>query len=126
MVSHKWVPNAVVQVTKSNFIGAFQQLKAHIRESDYIAISSQKTGGGSALWHRVLPIDTPQISYLKCKLAAETYEVFQFAVCPFKFDGSNVVAFPYFLFSYLNSFIPLKSAKSQLMDVNMLCYSQQL
>nr|XP_029116591.1 poly(A)-specific ribonuclease PARN-like isoform X2 [Elaeis guineensis] len=97
---HCWC-RAVKQITKSNFSAALQQIKAHIKDADFIAVSSQKTGDLSASsshrypWRRVLPIDVPETAYLKAKLAAETFELLQFAVCPFRFQGSKLVAFPY-------------------------------
>ncbi|KAG1331568.1 putative Poly(A)-specific ribonuclease PARN-like [Cocos nucifera] len=95
---HRWA-GAVKQITKSNFSAALQQIKAHIHYADFIAVSSQKTGDLSASshrypWRRVLPIDIPETAYLKAKLAAETFELLQFAVCPFRFQGSKLVAFP--------------------------------
>ncbi|KAG1368023.1 hypothetical protein COCNU_14G004910 [Cocos nucifera] len=76
---HRW-GGAAKQITKSNFSAALQQIKAHIQDADFIAISSQKTGDLSASshrcpWRRVLPIDIPETAYLKAKLAAETFEL---------------------------------------------------
>ncbi|KAK1270435.1 Poly(A)-specific ribonuclease PARN-like [Acorus gramineus] len=94
----------VKQVTKRNFQEAVQELKQRIFESDFISISTKKTGSFSSSssqsrWRRVLPIDTPQTAYLKAKAAAETFELFQFSVCPFRINSSSssskVVAFPY-------------------------------
>ncbi|MQL69169.1 hypothetical protein Taro_001445 [Colocasia esculenta] len=109
---------AVKQVTKSNFRQAIEQLRDHVQDADFIAVSTQKTGsaffpssassfpssartkvGGShALhlgWRCVSPIDTPKMAYLKAKLAAERFELLQFAVCPFRLQGSKVIAHPY-------------------------------
>ncbi|XP_008799184.1 poly(A)-specific ribonuclease PARN-like isoform X1 [Phoenix dactylifera] len=97
---HRW-GGAVKQITKSNFSAALQQIKVHIQDADFIAVSSQKTGDLAASsshrypWRRILPIDIAETAYLKAKLAAETFELLQFAVCPFRFQGSKVVAFPY-------------------------------
>ncbi|PKU85625.1 poly(A)-specific ribonuclease PARN-like [Dendrobium catenatum] len=90
----------VKQVTKSNFAAAIQQIKADIEAAEFVAISTRKTGDFSSSslrhpWRRVLPIDTSETAYLKSKLAAETFELFQFAVCPFSIRGSKVVAIPY-------------------------------
>ncbi|KAH0461579.1 hypothetical protein IEQ34_009154 [Dendrobium chrysotoxum] len=90
----------VKQVTKSNFAAAIQQIKADIEAAEFVAISTRKTGDFSSSslrhpWRRVLPIDTSETAYLKSKLAAETFELLQFAVCPFSIRGSKVVAFPY-------------------------------
>ncbi|KAM0944147.1 putative poly(A)-specific ribonuclease [Dioscorea sansibarensis] len=95
---------AVKQVTKSNFLAALEQIKKHIHESDFIAISTQRTGDFSGAsspsshrhpWRRVLPVDTSETAYLKAKHAAERFELLQFAVCPFRLRGSKVVAHPY-------------------------------
>ncbi|WOL11347.1 hypothetical protein Cni_G20109 [Canna indica] len=91
---------AVKQVTKSNFAAALQQFKAHIDTADFVAVSCRKTGDCSTSslrhpWRRILPIDTPEIAYLKAKLAAESYDILQFAICPFRLHGSKVLAFPY-------------------------------
>ncbi|KAJ0988982.1 hypothetical protein J5N97_007338 [Dioscorea zingiberensis] len=95
---------AVKQVTKSNFSAALEQIKKHINDSDFIAISTQKTGdfsGSSSTsshrhpWRRVLPIDTQETAYLKAKHAAERFELLQFAICPFRLNGSKVLAHPY-------------------------------
>ena len=87
---------AVKQVTKTNFSSVLQQIRAHIKQSDFIAVSSQKTGdfSSSSTWRRILPIDTPEIAYLKSKVAADTFQLLQFAVCPFSIHGSKVLAFP--------------------------------
>ncbi|XXG78791.1 hypothetical protein AAC387_Pa08g2656 [Persea americana] len=86
---------AVKQVTKANFSPALGELKDRITNSDFIAVSSQKTGASSAPWTRILPIDTSETAYLKAKAAAERFEVLQFAVCPFKIQGSKIIASPY-------------------------------
>uniref|UniRef100_A0A1D1XX06 Poly(A)-specific ribonuclease PARN-like n=1 Tax=Anthurium amnicola TaxID=1678845 RepID=A0A1D1XX06_9ARAE len=103
---------AVKQVTRRNFAEALQQIKDHLVHADFVAVSTQKTGSAfpsssssSSLqfyapalpswWHRVSHIDTPETAYLKAKLAAERFELFQFAVCPFRLRGSKVVAHPY-------------------------------
>ncbi|CAA7396132.1 unnamed protein product [Spirodela intermedia] len=114
--SRHW--GSVKQVTRSNFAEALQQIREHIRDADFIAVSSQKTGAafpsssssasispfpaaaaadasGHPWWHRVSPIDSLQTAYLKAKVAAERFEVLQFAICPFRLQGSKVVAYPY-------------------------------
>ncbi|XP_043698113.1 poly(A)-specific ribonuclease PARN-like isoform X1 [Telopea speciosissima] len=85
----------VKQVTKSNFSEALEEIKKHIQDSDFIAVSSQKSGAFSAPWRRVLPFDTPETAYCKAKDAAEKFQLFQFAVCPFSIKESKVIAFPY-------------------------------
>ncbi|CAA6659814.1 unnamed protein product [Spirodela intermedia] len=74
--SRHW--GSVKQVTRSNFAEALQQIREHIRDADFIAVSSQKTG----------------TAYLKAKVAAERFELLQFAICPFRLQGSKVVAYP--------------------------------
>ncbi|KAJ8458111.1 hypothetical protein OPV22_031037 [Ensete ventricosum] len=95
----RWA-GAVKQVTKSNFAAALQQLRTDVDSADIVAISCRKTGDSVASsrrhpWHRVLPIDTPEVAYLKARLAAESYEILQFAVCPFRLRGHKVLAYPY-------------------------------
>ncbi|ONK58381.1 uncharacterized protein A4U43_C09F11670 [Asparagus officinalis] len=90
--------SAVKQVMKTNFTSALEEIKAHINQSDFIAVSSQKTGdffSSSSSWRRVLPIDTPEVAYLKSKVSADNFQLFQFAVCPFSIQGSKVLASPY-------------------------------
>ncbi|KAK8952757.1 Poly(A)-specific ribonuclease PARN-like [Platanthera guangdongensis] len=91
----------VRQVTKSNFPAAIHQIKTDIEAADFVAVSTRKTGDSSASsshhrpWRRILPIDTPETAYLKSKLAAGSFELLQFAVCPFSIRGSKVIALPY-------------------------------
>ncbi|XP_017252983.1 poly(A)-specific ribonuclease PARN-like isoform X2 [Daucus carota subsp. sativus] len=88
----KW---CVKQVSKSNFSETLENIKDQILKSDYIAVSLKKTGSHSAPWHRTLPIDTAQTAYLKAKYAAERFQLFQFAVCPFSIRDSKLIAYPY-------------------------------
>ncbi|GAA0162445.1 mRNA polyadenylation factor [Lithospermum erythrorhizon] len=91
-------PNLLLkQVTKSNFPKSLQDLKTHISQSDLISISLQKTGAFCSSWQRVVPFDTTEIAYLKCKYAAERFQVLQFAVCPFSVKESKIIAYPYVL-----------------------------
>ncbi|PON65951.1 Ribonuclease [Trema orientale] len=106
----KW---AVKQVTKSNFAESLEEMKGHISSSDFVAVSLQKTGSFSAPWHRPLPFDTAETAYCKAKRAAERYQLFQVAVCPFSVDSSKLVAYPY---NYL--LFPRDELK-----VGMPCYS---
>ncbi|KAL0436680.1 UNVERIFIED_CONTAM: Poly(A)-specific ribonuclease PARN-like [Sesamum radiatum] len=85
----------VKQVTKSNFSEALAEIKACILNSDYVAVSFQKTGGHSAPWHKILPIDTAETAYFKAKHAAERFQILQFAVCPFSVKASKLIAHPY-------------------------------
>ncbi|XP_021842390.2 poly(A)-specific ribonuclease PARN-like [Spinacia oleracea] len=91
-LSKKWI---IKQVKKSNFSQVLDEIKPHISNSDFIAISLQKTGSYSSPWQRVLPFDTPEISYLKAKRSAERFQVLQFAVCPFTLRASKLTAYPY-------------------------------
>lgn len=91
---NKW-QQSIKQVTKSNFNEELTYLKTHLSDSDFVAVSLQKTGGFSALWQKVLPFDTAEIAYLKAKRSAENFQILQFAVCPFSFKASNLIAHPY-------------------------------
>lgn len=105
-LSKKWI---IKQVKKSNFSQVLDEIKPHISNSDFIAISLQKTGSYSSPWQRVLPFDTPEISYLKAKRSAERFQVLQFAVCPFTLRASKLTAYPYvfplFVFIFMFSLI---------------------
>lgn len=81
-------------MTKTNFSEALAEFKTHIHDSDFVAVSLQKTGSYSSPWHRVLPVDTPDTAYFKAKYAAERFQVLQFAVCPFSVRASKVIAHP--------------------------------
>ncbi|KAA8550537.1 hypothetical protein F0562_002221 [Nyssa sinensis] len=89
---HQWT---IKQVTKSNFNESLEEIKNHIHDCDFVAVSLRKTGSYSAPWHRVLPIDTTETAYFKAKYAAEKFQVLQFAVCPFSIRTSKVIAHPY-------------------------------
>ncbi|KAF5446519.1 hypothetical protein F2P56_032140 [Juglans regia] len=88
----KW---SVKQVTKSNFQETLSEIKIDIADSDFIAVSLQRTGSVSAPWHRVLPFDLPDTAYSKAKRAAERFQLLQFAVCPFSIRSSKLLAHPY-------------------------------
>ncbi|KAF7120346.1 hypothetical protein RHSIM_Rhsim13G0053300 [Rhododendron simsii] len=85
----------IKQVNKTNFSEALAEFKTHIHDSDFVAVSLQKTGSYSSPWHRVLPVDTSDTAYFKAKYAAERFQVLQFAVCPFSVRASKVIAHPY-------------------------------
>ncbi|KAL6563500.1 hypothetical protein OROGR_002459 [Orobanche gracilis] len=89
---HRW---AVKQVTKPNFSEALAEIKTCITNSDYIAVSLQKTGGHSAPWQKPLPIDTAETAYIKAKYAATRFQILQFSVCPFSVEASKITAHPY-------------------------------
>ena len=83
------------QVTKVNFQESLEEMKTHISESNFIAVSMQKTGSFSAPRHRVLPFDTVETAYCKAKHVAERFQLLQVAVCPFSIAGSNkLIAHP--------------------------------
>ncbi|VFR00496.1 unnamed protein product [Cuscuta campestris] len=88
----KW---GIKQVTKSNFSESLDEIGARIADSDFIAVSLQTTGAYSSPWKRHLPFDTAEIGYLKARHAAERFQILQFAVCPFSFRASKVIAHPY-------------------------------
>ncbi|XP_077227699.1 polynucleotidyl transferase, ribonuclease H-like superfamily protein [Tasmannia lanceolata] len=90
----------VKQVSKANFTIALDEIKNHIQDCDFIAVSSHKTGSFSDPWRRLLPfLDTSETAYLKAKNAAERFELLHFSVCPFKIQqGPNtnkLLAYPY-------------------------------
>jgi len=91
--SSKW---KVKQVTISNFNESLEEIKTHISNSDFIAISMEKTGSSSTTpWHRVQPFDTAETAYLKASQSAQRFQLLQFAVCPFSVtDSNNLVAHP--------------------------------
>lgn len=88
----KW---GVKQVKKSNFAAAVEEIRTHITNSDYVAISLQKTGAYSSPWQKVLPFDTADTAYLKAKYAAERFQILQFALCPVSVDSSKLIAHPW-------------------------------
>ncbi|XP_028769705.1 poly(A)-specific ribonuclease PARN-like [Neltuma alba] len=92
-VHKKW---KVKQVTKTNFQESLKELETHVSNSDFVAVSMEKTGSFSASWHRVLPFDTVEIAYCKARHSAERFQLLQFAVCPFSIADSNkFIANPY-------------------------------
>ncbi|KAJ3683300.1 hypothetical protein LUZ60_013527 [Juncus effusus] len=90
---------AIKQVTKSTFTPSLlHELKSQIESCDFISLASLKTASFSAAspWRRRLfPFDTAETAYLKARLAAESFEMMNFSVCPFRVEGSKVVAYPY-------------------------------
>ncbi|CAN8258183.1 unnamed protein product [Cochlearia groenlandica] len=85
----------VNQVNKSNFKSSLDDILSSIDSSDFVSLSLQNTGSYAAAWHRISAVDTPQTSYFKAKYAAERYQIFQFAVCPFSLRGSKLTVHPY-------------------------------
>lgn len=86
---------SIKQVTKSNFADTLEDIKSHVSNSDFVAVSLQNTGSFSAPWQRVSPFDTADTAYLKAKYAAERFQVLHFAVCPITVRASKVTAYPY-------------------------------
>ncbi|KAG2579050.1 poly(A)-specific ribonuclease PARN-like isoform X1 [Panicum virgatum] len=85
------------QVTRRNFAEAVRELRSHLESCDYVAVAAQKTGAPTE-WRRALPVDTAETAYLKAKLAAESFQPLQIAVCPFLLRNSSpsaLVAYPY-------------------------------
>jgi len=85
---------SIKQVTKSNFADTLKDIKSHVSNSDFVAVSLQNTGSFSAPWQRVSPFDTADTAYLKAKYAAERFQVLHFAVCPITVRASKVTAYP--------------------------------
>ena len=84
------------QVTRQNFAEAVRELGTHLEACDYVAVAAQKTGAPTG-WRRALPVDTAETVYLKAKLAAESFQPLQIAVCPFRLRSSSpstLVAYP--------------------------------
>ena len=99
---NKW--RSVKQVSKSNFAESLSDIKTHIAESDFIAVSLQRTGSVSSPWHRALPFDTPDTAYSKSKHSAERFQLLQFAVCPFSITARDtLLVHPSVLTHYLFS-----------------------
>ncbi|XP_073050547.1 poly(A)-specific ribonuclease PARN-like isoform X2 [Primulina eburnea] len=92
LVSRQW---PIKQVTKANFAEALAEIKTLIFNSDYVAVSMQRTGRYSSPWQKILPVDTEEIAYLKAKRSAERYQILQFAVCPFSVKDSKLIAHPF-------------------------------
>ncbi|RDY08871.1 Poly(A)-specific ribonuclease PARN-like protein, partial [Mucuna pruriens] len=92
--SSKW---RVKQVTTSNFQEALEEIKTHISTSDFVAISTGKTGSPSPpSWLRPLPFDTVQTAYSKARRAAQRFQLLHFSVCPLSVTHSNhLIAHPY-------------------------------
>ncbi|KAH9626936.1 hypothetical protein KSS87_003887 [Heliosperma pusillum] len=90
--SQKW---RIKQITKSNFNEALEEVKTSVQNSDFVAISLQKTGSYSSPWQKVLPFDTSEIAYLKTMRSAEKFQVFQFALCAFTLKDSHLTAYPF-------------------------------
>ncbi|XP_020110318.1 poly(A)-specific ribonuclease PARN-like isoform X1 [Ananas comosus] len=95
---------AAKQITKSNLAAALGEIESRVRGCDFVAVASRRTGDSSSSssgagdrrrWRRVLGADTAETAYLKAKRAAESFELLQLAVCPFRLRGSKVLAFPY-------------------------------
>ncbi|KAL8160675.1 hypothetical protein V2J09_002212 [Rumex salicifolius] len=85
----------IKQVTKTNFNQVLDEVKSHIYNADFIAVSLRNTGAFSAPWQKVLPIDTAETAYCKARHAAERFQIFQFAICPFTLRDSKLTAYPY-------------------------------
>lgn len=86
---------SVRQIRNSDFYGCLGDLKNHISDSDFIALSLQNTGSSSFPWHRLQSFDTYDTAYCKAKYAAEKFQILQFALCPFSVRESKLIAHPY-------------------------------
>ena len=85
---------SIKQVRNSNFHSCLGDLKNHISDSDFIALSLQRTGSSSFPWHRPQPFDTLDTAYCKAKYAAEKFQILQFSLCPFSVRDSKLIAHP--------------------------------
>ncbi|KAG7014570.1 Poly(A)-specific ribonuclease PARN-like protein, partial [Cucurbita argyrosperma subsp. argyrosperma] len=86
---------SVRQIRNTDFYGCLGDLKNHISDSDFIALSLQNTGSSSFPWHRLQSFDTYDTAYCKAKYAAEKFQILQFALCPFSVRESKLIAHPY-------------------------------
>ncbi|CAK9206078.1 unnamed protein product [Sphagnum jensenii] len=93
---------AMANVTKRNFVEAYEQLKRHLQVADFVAIDLEMTGVESTVWRRHQEMDTCEIRYQNLKHSAEKFAVWQCGVCPFKWDqtGKKFIAFPYNFFIF--------------------------
>ncbi|RRT57277.1 hypothetical protein B296_00024011 [Ensete ventricosum] len=80
---------AVKNVTRSNFEPALEDLRARVREADFVAIDLEMTGVTSAPWRDSFEFDRSDVRYLKLKDSAEKFAVVQFGVCPFRWEPSR-------------------------------------
>lgn len=76
-------------VTKSNFESSLEDLRRHVRASDFVSIDLEMTGITSAPWRDSFEYDRFDVRYLKVKDSAEKFAVVQFGVCPFRWDSSK-------------------------------------
>ncbi|KAI4354162.1 hypothetical protein L6164_003055 [Bauhinia variegata] len=114
-VSKKW---KVKQVNKSHFAETLEEIKARIDESDFIAVSMEKTGSFSAPWHRVLPLDTAETAYCKAKQASERFQLlYNFLLFP---RDELRMGMPSYSFSCQTSY--LTSMASEGFDFNACIY----
>lgn len=74
-------------VTRSNFETTLNELRAHVKAADFVAIDLEMTGVTSAPWRDSLEFDRYDVRYLKVKDSAEKFAVVQFGVCPFRWDS---------------------------------------
>uniref|UniRef100_A0A1D1XU77 Poly(A)-specific ribonuclease PARN n=1 Tax=Anthurium amnicola TaxID=1678845 RepID=A0A1D1XU77_9ARAE len=100
---------AVTKVTKSNFLPALEELRALVRESDFVAFDLEMTGVTSAPWREAFEFDRSDVRYLKVKDSAEKFAVVQFGVCPFRWDDSkeSFVAHPHNFYIFPRKELPI-------------------
>ncbi|KAJ4918015.1 Poly(A)-specific ribonuclease PARN [Raphanus sativus] len=64
-------------VTRSNFETTLNELRAHVKAADFVAIDLEMTGVTSAPWRDSLEFDRYDVRYLKVKDSAEKFAVVQ-------------------------------------------------
>uniref|UniRef100_A0A7N0U321 Uncharacterized protein n=1 Tax=Kalanchoe fedtschenkoi TaxID=63787 RepID=A0A7N0U321_KALFE len=84
-------------VTRSNFESSLEDLRRHVKASDFVSIDLEMTGLTSAPWRDSYEFDRFDVRFLKVKDSAENFAVLQFGVCPFRWDPEkqSLVANPY-------------------------------
>ncbi|KAK9268496.1 hypothetical protein L1049_000248 [Liquidambar formosana] len=96
-------------VTKSNFESSLEDLRRHVRASDFVAVDLEMTGITSAPWRESFEFDRFDVRYLKVKDSAEKFAVVQFGVCPFRWDSSkqSFVAHPHNFYIFPRQELPV-------------------
>ncbi|CAL9182914.1 poly(A)-specific ribonuclease PARN-like [Musa acuminata AAA Group] len=100
---------AVKKVTRSNFEPALEDLRALVREADFVAVDLEMTGVTSAPWRDSFEFDRSDVRYLKLKDSAEKFAVVQFGVCPFRWEPSrgSFVAYPHNFYVFPRKELPV-------------------
>lgn len=100
---------AVKKVTRSNFEPALEDLRARVRESDFVAVDLEMTGVTSAPWRDFFEFDRSDVRYFKVKDSAEKFAVVQFGVSPFRWDPSigSFIAHPHNFYVFPRKELPI-------------------